>query len=89
MNRSALAISCSQVELEEVTRWGRDEAELDGQLTPIEILRRVYGAETGQEIWQRGMSGLESAERWILAYRADLSHPRRGELGIGDEIVSP
>ena len=72
-----------------VARWGRDEADLDGQLGPDEILGRVHGSTIGTEIWRRGLSAMESAERWILVYRADLSNPRPRELSDGVEIVSP
>jgi hypothetical protein len=52
-----------------------DLSELDQQLPPAELLNQAFGAAEGGLIYRTGLDAIETAERRILLYRADLSNP--------------
>jgi hypothetical protein len=52
-----------------------DLSELDQQLPPAELLNQAFGPAEGGLIYRTGLDAIETAERRILLYRADLSNP--------------
>ena len=50
--------------------------DLDAQASPQDLLLKAFGPAEGGLLFRTGLDAIESVERRIVAYRADLSNPR-------------
>jgi hypothetical protein len=52
-------------------------ADLDGRLSPADLLQQAFGSSEGSLIYRQGRQAISELQTSVSVYREELSNPRR------------